>query len=98
MSTISLILPEETLAAAIGFEAQIIAGKNIENSGPAEGGAVAGRTQPYTQGWDVVGGLSEVVQQLKEMVLLPLMYPEVFQAMHLTPPRYVRMPFIHSGN
>ena len=47
----------------------------------------------YNQGWEAVGGLSEVVQQLKEMVLLPLMYPEVFQAMHLTPPRSVLYPY-----
>ena len=45
-------------------------------------------SQPYSQGWDAVGGLNDVVQQLKEMVLLPLLYPEIFSAMHLQPPRY----------
>ena len=63
----------------------VIVGRGIHSS--ASDGVEAGGDHTYNQGWDVVGGLSEVVQQLKEMVLLPLMYPEVFQAMHLTPPR-----------
>lgn len=36
-----------------------------------------------------VGGLDEHVQQLKEMVSLPLLYPEVFQRFCVTPPRGV---------
>lgn len=36
-----------------------------------------------------VGGLDDKIQQLKEMVQLPLTYPEVFQAKNITPPRGV---------
>ncbi|KAF3904682.1 hypothetical protein ABW21_db0208431 [Orbilia brochopaga] len=36
-----------------------------------------------------VGGLAEHINQLKEMVALPLMYPEVFQNLGITPPRGV---------
>ena len=36
-----------------------------------------------------VGGLQAHIDQLKEMVTLPLLYPEVFQRFHVTPPRGV---------
>lgn len=36
-----------------------------------------------------VGGLAGHINQLKEMVQLPLLYPEVFQNFHVTPPRGV---------
>ncbi|KAK5171727.1 TAT-binding protein-like protein 7, AAA ATPase [Saxophila tyrrhenica] len=36
-----------------------------------------------------VGGLEDHINQLKEMVSLPLLYPEVFQQFHVTPPRGV---------
>lgn len=36
-----------------------------------------------------VGGLDGHINQLKEMVALPLLYPEVFQQFHITPPRGV---------
>ncbi|KXS97949.1 hypothetical protein AC578_3397 [Pseudocercospora eumusae] len=36
-----------------------------------------------------VGGLDNHINQLKEMVALPLLYPEVFQRFHVTPPRGV---------
>jgi SpoVK/Ycf46/Vps4 family AAA+-type ATPase len=36
-----------------------------------------------------VGGLDDRIQQLKEMVMLPLMYPEIFKAKKITPPRGV---------
>jgi len=36
-----------------------------------------------------VGGLDHHIQQLKEMVSLPLLYPEVFQRFRVTPPRGV---------
>ncbi|KAF6230221.1 hypothetical protein HO133_004561 [Letharia lupina] len=39
--------------------------------------------------FDAVGGLQGHVDQLKEMVALPLLYPEVFQRFHVTPPRGV---------
>lgn len=36
-----------------------------------------------------VGGLDGHINQLKEMVILPLLYPEVFQRFNVTPPRGV---------
>ncbi|PLW20174.1 hypothetical protein PCASD_17518 [Puccinia coronata f. sp. avenae] len=36
-----------------------------------------------------VGGMENHIQQLKEMVSLPLLYPEVFQRFQVTPPRGV---------
>lgn len=36
-----------------------------------------------------VGGLDDHINRLKEMVALPLLYPEVFQRFHVTPPRGV---------
>ena len=39
--------------------------------------------------FDGVGGLDGHIDQLKEMVALPLLYPEVFQRFHITPPRGV---------
>jgi len=37
--------------------------------------------------WNSVGGLKEHVIALKEMVMLPLLYPEYFERFQLTPPR-----------
>ncbi|ORY30784.1 hypothetical protein BCR39DRAFT_528294 [Naematelia encephala] len=39
--------------------------------------------------FDNVGGLDGHINQLKEMVALPLLYPELFQQFHITPPRGV---------
>jgi ATP-dependent 26S proteasome regulatory subunit len=39
--------------------------------------------------FDSVGGLGQHIQQLKEMVSLPLLYPEIFQRFNITPPRGV---------
>ncbi|ANZ75369.1 BA75_02780T0 [Komagataella pastoris] len=36
-----------------------------------------------------VGGLENYINQLKEMVMLPLLYPEVYTRFHITPPRGV---------
>lgn len=51
-----------------------------------------GRPHPGEQrgmpSWESVGGLQHVVEQLKEMVLLPLLYPELFSHMRIWPPRH----------
>ena len=39
--------------------------------------------------FDAVGGLQGHIDQLKEMVALPLLYPEIFMRFHITPPRGV---------
>ncbi|KAI8557813.1 hypothetical protein RHMOL_Rhmol04G0039500 [Rhododendron molle] len=40
-------------------------------------------------GWESVAGLQDVIQCMKEVVILPLLYPEFFSNMGLTPPRGV---------
>jgi SpoVK/Ycf46/Vps4 family AAA+-type ATPase/predicted nucleic acid-binding protein len=40
-------------------------------------------------GWDQIGGLQHHIDALKEMVVLPLLYPEIFQRFDITPPRGV---------
>ena len=39
--------------------------------------------------WDDIGGLSSHVHKIKEMVLLPLMYPEEFAKFKIQPPKGV---------
>ncbi len=39
--------------------------------------------------FDQVGGLDSYVHALKEMVFLPLLYPELFERFHVQPPRGV---------
>lgn len=39
--------------------------------------------------WNQVGGLDHHVRALKEMVMFPLMYPELFQKFSVTPPKGV---------
>jgi SpoVK/Ycf46/Vps4 family AAA+-type ATPase len=39
--------------------------------------------------WDQVGGLEHYVRALKEMIFLPLVYPELFERFKITPPRGV---------
>nr|XP_043627896.1 uncharacterized protein LOC122599445 [Erigeron canadensis] len=52
------------------------------------GGSTSENQQPF-HGWESVGGLQEVIQSLKEVVILPLLYPEFFNNIGLTPPRGV---------
>ncbi|KAL9061579.1 MAG: hypothetical protein Q9162_000111 [Coniocarpon cinnabarinum] len=42
-----------------------------------------------TVSFEGVGGLDNHINQLKEMVMLPLLYPELFQQFKVTPPRGV---------
>ncbi|BAT92608.1 hypothetical protein VIGAN_07137300 [Vigna angularis var. angularis] len=41
------------------------------------------------QGWESVAGLRDVIRCMKEVVILPLLYPELFDNLGLTPPRGV---------
>ncbi|GAB2284473.1 hypothetical protein Dimus_018925 [Dionaea muscipula] len=41
------------------------------------------------EGWESVGGLQDVIRCMKEVVILPLLYPEFFENLGLTPPRGV---------
>ena len=53
------------------------------------GGAVppALQSSVVDAGWESIGGHADVVRQLKEMVMLPLLYPELLKEMHITAPR-----------
>ena len=39
--------------------------------------------------FDLIGGLESYIRSLKEMILFPLLYPEVFQKFSIQPPRGV---------
>lgn len=39
--------------------------------------------------WDSVGGMDHYIRALKEMVFLPLVYPELFERFNVQPPRGV---------
>ncbi|PPS05476.1 hypothetical protein GOBAR_AA15179 [Gossypium barbadense] len=41
------------------------------------------------EGWESVAGLQDVIRCMKEVVILPLLYPEFFDNLGLTPPRGV---------
>lgn len=41
------------------------------------------------QGWESVAGLQDVIRCMKEVVILPLLYPEFFSNIGLSPPRGV---------
>ena len=68
-------------------------GRSVLGPGSSAGQASAGDVQPMavdgSVGWDKVGGLQAHVEALKEMVILPLLYPEVFDTLGVTPPRGV---------
>ncbi|KAK3256334.1 hypothetical protein CYMTET_34523, partial [Cymbomonas tetramitiformis] len=68
--------------------------------GGTHGGSSAGAMQPPSAeitpvhvdpsiSFADIGGLEHYVQTLKEMVYLPLMYPELFERFHVQPPRGV---------
>lgn len=38
--------------------------------------------------FDSVGGLSNHIRSLKEMVVFPLLYPEIFEKFKIQPPRW----------
>ncbi|KAK6132788.1 hypothetical protein DH2020_033466 [Rehmannia glutinosa] len=52
------------------------------------GGANSEREKQF-QGWESVAGLQDVIGCMKEVVILPLLYPEFFNNLGLTPPRGV---------
>ena len=39
--------------------------------------------------FESIGGLGHHIRALKEMIVFPLLYPEVFEKFHITPPRGV---------
>jgi ATP-dependent 26S proteasome regulatory subunit len=59
--------------------APVILGRHTQLETPEETGAAAA----VLKGFKGVGGHSEHVQALKEMVLLPLVYPDMFEALQV---------------
>lgn len=52
------------------------------------GGSSSG-SAAFAEGWESVAGLQNVVQCMKEVVILPLLYPGCFDSLGITPPRGV---------
>lgn len=48
-----------------------------------------GGEQHIPEGWESIAGSDNVVQCMKEMVILPLLYPEAFTRLGVSPPRGV---------
>ncbi|XP_044499332.1 ATPase family AAA domain-containing protein At1g05910 isoform X2 [Mangifera indica] len=63
----------------------------IQTAGPSsKGGADIQPLQvDESVSFDDIGGLSEYINALKEMVFFPLLYPDFFASYHITPPRGV---------
>ncbi|KAL6970767.1 hypothetical protein U1Q18_030455 [Sarracenia purpurea var. burkii] len=63
----------------------------IQTAGPSsKGGADIQPLQvDESVSFDDIGGLSEYIDSLKEMVFFPLLYPDFFASYHITPPRGV---------
>ena len=63
----------------------------VQTAGPSsKGGADIQPLQiDENVSFDDIGGLSEYINSLKEMVFFPLLYPEFFANYHITPPRGV---------
>ncbi|XP_042497454.1 ATPase family AAA domain-containing protein At1g05910 isoform X3 [Macadamia integrifolia] len=63
----------------------------VQTAGPSSKGGAD--IQPLqiddSVSFDDIGGLSEYIDALKEMVFFPLLYPDFFASYHITPPRGV---------
>jgi hypothetical protein len=74
-----------------GFNGAAAAGGGGGGGAPssAAGLEIAPLEIDQSVGFDSVGGLDHYVRALKEMVFLPLVYPELFDRFHVSPPRGV---------
>ncbi|KAF8391293.1 hypothetical protein HHK36_023595 [Tetracentron sinense] len=52
-------------------------------------GGSSSESEKLFQGWESVAGLQDVIRCMKEVVILPLLYPEFFSTVGLEPPRGV---------
>lgn len=52
-------------------------------------------SSPPQVGFDSIGGLWGHISALKEMVVFPLLYPEVFDNFKIQPPRFIYYIYIH---
>ncbi|XP_050882979.1 uncharacterized protein LOC127086286 isoform X2 [Lathyrus oleraceus] len=53
------------------------------------GGSDSAGSENSFQGWESVAGLKDVIHCMKEVVIIPLLYPDFFDNLGLTPPRGV---------
>ncbi|CBI20249.3 unnamed protein product, partial [Vitis vinifera] len=63
--------------------------RDILRIAPVYIGGPGSEGEKLFQGWESVAGLQDVIRCLKEVVILPLLYPEFFNNLGLTPPRGV---------
>ena len=57
---------------------------HFHGAGAGRDGSAEGQQLPD---WSSLGGLQPVIRQLKEMVILPLLYPTLYRQMGITAPR-----------
>ncbi|KAI3939627.1 hypothetical protein MKX01_038582 [Papaver californicum] len=63
--------------------------RDILRIAPVYTGGSNSENEKIHQGWESVVGLQDVIQCMKEVVILPLLYPELFSTLGITPPRGV---------
>ncbi|XP_077251357.1 P-loop containing nucleoside triphosphate hydrolases superfamily protein [Tasmannia lanceolata] len=63
--------------------------RDISRIAPVYIGGPFPDSEKLHQGWESVAGLQDVIQCMKEVVILPLLYPEFFSTLGITPPRGV---------
>lgn len=63
--------------------------RDLMRISPVYIGGTDKESQKLFAGWESVAGLQDVIRCMKEVVLLPLLYPEFFDNWGITPPRGV---------
>jgi transitional endoplasmic reticulum ATPase len=98
---IPVVVGDRVRINLFGTRAQTFAVVDAEPSGPVlvspttavrltagEGGA-SSRPEPGTVTYEDIGGLSREMRRIREMIELPLRYPEVFERLGIDPPKGV---------
>lgn len=63
--------------------------RDLSRVAPVYIGGSSSGSATFAEGWESVAGLQNVVQCMKEVVILPLLYPGCFDSLGITPPRGV---------
>ncbi|XP_048130088.1 uncharacterized protein LOC115755050 isoform X3 [Rhodamnia argentea] len=63
--------------------------RDLMRISPVYIGGTDKESQKLFAGWESVAGLQDVIRCMKEVVILPLLYPEFFDNLGITPPRGV---------
>ncbi|WP_049924110.1 CDC48 family AAA ATPase [Halopiger djelfimassiliensis] len=83
--------PSGTVVITSGTEIEVVDRTpdqlEIEAEGPIEGGDSRGETPNVT--YEDVGGLDDELEQVREMIELPMRHPELFRALGIEPPKGV---------